>query len=258
MFLFSAAKIILLSLGLLSSGANGHGVEVRSCINTSGDLRIFVEHWHGDLSATTSAGTMEITNDITGVQSTLFPTGFVNNIDLDNGGVLPDCASTILDSTCTSQPAYNDWVYYDFPFACDTAVSYSLIQGNTVVLMEACDNLYPATINPFDSCANAPSQAPSSTCVDTGGRFTVGTGEEKGCNWLKEKEIRQVRHCGTAEVQQVCPDTCCDCGECPTSRPTPTPAPVSAAPTASKGKGSKGKGNSKGKDGKSRRVLRGH
>jgi hypothetical protein len=47
---------------------------------------------------------MEITNDsITSVQqSTLFPAGFVNNIDLAAGGVL---ASTTLVNTCNPPPS---------------------------------------------------------------------------------------------------------------------------------------------------------
>ena len=30
---------------------DGHGIEVRHCLTTAGDLRIFVEHWHNDLSS---------------------------------------------------------------------------------------------------------------------------------------------------------------------------------------------------------------
>ena len=249
---------------------------------------VLVEHWHGALASAAMAGTLDITNVITSVQSTLLPTGFVNNIDLAAGGLLPGCASTTLVDTCTPYTgSMNNWVYYDFPFACESAVTYSLDRGNTVVLMEGCDNLYPAIINPYNDCANAPSAAPSdpvpsvhpslapsaapvtppltaaptatpttatptaTPCTDTDGKFTVGTGKEKGCAWLAEKTSRQLRHCGTAEVQSTCPSTCCDCGTCPTSRPTPapTPAPVTLAPTAPSKGGKGGKGTKK--------VLRG-
>ena len=296
MNIFSASILSLVGLLFSTSGVNGHAIEVRSCINTAGDLRIFVEHWHNDLATTAAAGTLDITNVVTGVQNTLLPTGIVNNINLDAGGVLPGCASTTLVDTCTPYSGpMNNWVYYDFPFACQSAVTYSLDKGNTMVLMEGCDNLYPAIINPYNDCANAPSAAPSdpvpsvhpslapsaapvtppltaaptatpttatptaTPCTDTDGKFTVGTGKEKGCAWLAEKTSRQLRHCGTAEVQSTCPSTCCDCGTCPTSRPTsapttaaPTTAAPTAAPTSSPSMGGKGKGG-KGKT----RVLRG-
>lgn len=66
---------LFLALSILLSAAqvHSHGTEVRHCIEPSGKLRIFVEHWHGDLSDPTTAGTMQI--DIDGVVSTLFPIG---------------------------------------------------------------------------------------------------------------------------------------------------------------------------------------
>ena len=97
-----------------------------------------------------------------------------------------------------------------------------------------------------------PTAQPTTGCSDTDGKFTVGTGNDKGCGWLKAKDVRKTRHCGTTEVQSVCPSTCCDCGTCPTSRPTPaptTPAPVSVAPTAPSKGGKGGKGTTQ--------VLRG-
>ena len=289
---FSAT--ILVSLGCLLSVPNSvdaHGHEVRSCINTAGDLRIFVEHWHSNLADVTAAGTMEITDDTTGITSTLTPTGLANDVELATGGVLPGCPTTTLNAECVGTPlqSEHDWVYYDFPFGCNANVSYTLEQGNTVVLMEACAELYPATINPYEDCPGAPSESPSSspvtipspspttpptpiptTCSDDASfTFQVGTGSFKKCKWVSDKIARQLRHCGKADVQTNCPLTCCNCGTCPTLSPTPapvpvpqtsapTPAPVSVAPTPSKGgkggKGGKGKDTGEG----TRRALRGH
>jgi len=161
-FFSSSAARILLSLALLSSHAYGHGVEVRSCITDAGNLRIYIEHWHGVLANAQAAGTMNIQNDITGEMSTLFPTGIVNNVDITNGGVLPGCAETTLVNTCNNPNPYDDWVYYDFPYECTGEVSYTLILGNTVVLQEGCNELYPATIHPYAHCENVPTPSPTS------------------------------------------------------------------------------------------------
>ena len=147
------------------SQVDSHGIEVRHCLTTDGNLRIFVEHWHGDLSSVGEPGGIDIKDDITGVVSTLTPTGLVNNINVDSGGSLPGCPSGFVPTvatTCGSPGgSEHDWVYYDFPFSCDTNISYTLIQGLTVYLTEACDGLYPATISPYENCANAPSRSPS-------------------------------------------------------------------------------------------------
>ena len=268
---FSSSATVLASLaGLLTTtllpGADAHGHEIRSCINTAGDLRIFIEHWHYDLSIVTQAGTMIIRNDVTGVTAELTATGLANNIDVNNGGVLPGCASTTLVGECTIAPTYSehDWAYFDFPYDCGTDVSYTLERGTTQVLTEACPALYPATINPYNDCPGAPSSSPSSSpssfapvpnptatpvqlpspfptvaptlaptpCSDDPSfSFVVGTGATKKCGWLADKAARQTRHCGKFDVQAGCPLTCCNCGTCPTF--SPTAAPVTAAPTPS-------------------------
>ena len=58
---FSKLPIVLLLSGLVQ--VHSHGVGVYSCLSTSGNLRIFIEHWHGSLSSASSAGTMTVTKD---------------------------------------------------------------------------------------------------------------------------------------------------------------------------------------------------
>lgn len=92
--------------------ARGHGVEVRQCRTPSGNIRFFVEHWHGALSSTTAAGTMDIrfdnvsagTSDIT----TRYPEGLFNNKDIyltsqaSGWGCIGDSTPTRVGSTCHS------------------------------------------------------------------------------------------------------------------------------------------------------------
>lgn len=145
-------KIFILFFALLFiplSKSMAHGVQVGYCQLSNGYIRIFVEHWHGDLSSPSDAGTMSITTTYgsTTVTANLTPTGVINNTTYNN---LSGCGSNInIISQCSGEAnANNDWVYYDFaPAACNVAVQITLNAGNTVVLAEGCSNLYPATIN---------------------------------------------------------------------------------------------------------------
>lgn len=137
---------LLLVAEFVATVVHGHGTEVRRCITPEGNLRIFIEHWHGDLSDPGQAGTMTIQqNHLAGSPTTtLFPSGTVNNL---LPGSLPGCITGTADTLVTTcSQAYNDWVWYDFPVTCNQPVSYTLLAGNTVVLTEGCGALYPATI----------------------------------------------------------------------------------------------------------------
>ena len=89
-----------------------HGVQVRECITDRGFLRIFVEHWHGDLSSPGQAGTMQIRDDTDGIGAvqTLLPIGLVNNV-VNSATDLPGCVGES-EQVTTCNLAYSDWVYY--------------------------------------------------------------------------------------------------------------------------------------------------
>lgn len=141
----SLGVIISFLTSLVVTHVYSHGTETRYCITNSGNLRIFVEHWHGDLTSTGQPGTMNIRSTINGVVTVdnLYPDGIINNYAPESLGVF-DCTSgqTILTTTCSM--VYNDWVYYDFPVSCGIVATYELLVGNTYYLDEGCDNLYPA------------------------------------------------------------------------------------------------------------------
>ena len=163
-----AQSILYSLLGFLFLGSNtqvnGHGVEVRYCLTTSpaNNLRIFVEHWHDQLTSVTQPGGMVIKDNVSGISSTFYPSGLANNVDADNGAILPGCSSGDPQTIATScGRVENNWVYYDFPFFCDTNISYSFLEGLTYYLEEGCANLYPATISPYENCPRLPSASPS-------------------------------------------------------------------------------------------------
>lgn len=175
-------RITLLSLlvSVLTLGSfqksMAHGVQVGYCQLSNGFIRIFVEHWHGNLTNVTQAGTMNITTTYgsTTVTQNLTPTGLINNTAWNN---LSGCGSSIsIIGTCAGESnRYNDWVYYDFaPAVCGQQIKITLNAGNTVVLTEACASLYPvsvtATFNdnspPVINCQNVKVQACGSTSVN--------------------------------------------------------------------------------------------
>ena len=117
---------IMFLIGGLSQ-VHSHGTEVRRCLTPDCNLRVFIEHWHGNIQSTAGVGTIHLsgTPSITQV-----PDGTVINTA---PGSLPGCiGSDTLVTSC--DPVYNDWVYYDFPTTCNIPVDYTLISGNTYIL----------------------------------------------------------------------------------------------------------------------------
>ena len=141
---FSKLPIFLL-FGSLTEVLS-HGVSVYSCLSTIGTLRIFIEHWHNNLGSTTSAGSMTIQDNSNGSRLTKIPDGLEND---KTWQTLPGCSNgsqPTLNTFCSGRVGnYNDFVYYDFPTGCNIPTSYTLLSGNTIILQEACSNLYPAT-----------------------------------------------------------------------------------------------------------------
>merc|ERR1719221_2436229 len=81
-------------------------------------------------------------------------------------GLCADGFSTDLITTCSSDDHHNDWAVYEFTVgSCSTTSSFTLLSGNTVVLTEACGNLYPATISGSVACPTTNSPTPSPTAT---------------------------------------------------------------------------------------------
>ncbi|GFH47262.1 hypothetical protein CTEN210_03737 [Chaetoceros tenuissimus] len=161
--------LALVTLVSIAPKVQSHAVEIRHCITNNDKLRIFVEHWHEDLTSIFTPGWIEIENETTNVVSFLDPTGFINNEPDDTQLALQgDCASTatLLDSVCASKQTglgLDDWVYYDFDASCDNPSEYTFLSGETVYLTEGCSNLYPSTISEQLAC-QAANVAPVAVC----------------------------------------------------------------------------------------------
>lgn len=134
--------IIIISVGQVFS----HSVQVQYCVSCSGDLRIWVEHWHS--TEDPNSTTMTISLTVNGITSTVTssPGGAVMGLI---PGELPGCSTPITYVTgCPGEEnTYNDWVYYDFVnLPSNVPVSFTVISGNTVFTEDAC-GMYPLTVN---------------------------------------------------------------------------------------------------------------
>ena len=142
--IFTFFTVIICSIGQVFS----HSVQVQWCVSCTGDLRIWLEHWHG--SEDPNSTTMTISISINGTSSTITsaPGGGVLQM---TSGQLPGCSTPLAYAAgCpTEENTYNDWVYYDFPgLPVNVPLSFSIISGNTQFTMDCCDPcMYPLTVS---------------------------------------------------------------------------------------------------------------
>jgi hypothetical protein len=171
-------KRLLLSLALMLLALPGfsHGVQCAYTVMPNGFIRVYIEHWHGDMTTASLQGNgMSITTTYgaTTVTQNINPSGAINNTSVSSLPGQGD-AFHILYECGGYANVYDDWAYYDFaPAACGVPVSITLNAGLTVVLQEACSDLWPRTItNTFYDNAgpimNCPSPVASVPCGSTG------------------------------------------------------------------------------------------
>jgi hypothetical protein len=96
---------------------------------------------------------MTLQDDVTLAQTTSSPNFMLP--DTAVASLDSQCATgitTTLISDCPSDSYRDDWAVYAFQVSCGSTSSYTLLSGNTVVLTEACSNLYPATVSGSVAC----------------------------------------------------------------------------------------------------------
>ncbi len=123
-----------------------HSVQIAYCVSCNGNLRIFVEHWHGTANPSSTNMTIQLT--INGVSNTQTnpPVAGVINVPF---GSLPGCSTPITYAAgCPgNQNTYNDWVYYDyFGIPAGVPCSFTILSGNNSFTSDGC-GMYPLTVN---------------------------------------------------------------------------------------------------------------
>ncbi len=153
LYKLSITILFLLVSGLVSQ-AYAHSVQIAYCVSCNGDLRIFVEHWHGVESLSSTTMTISLTvNNVTTTQ-TAAPQSGVYQTPLAN---LPGCSTPIIvAAACAGQAnTYNDWVIFDYTgIPCGVPASFTIISGNTVFTQDGC-GMYPLTVNFSVPCASS-------------------------------------------------------------------------------------------------------
>ncbi|KAA3621394.1 MAG: hypothetical protein DWQ02_27845, partial [Bacteroidetes bacterium] len=151
-------------------GVLAHGVQIGYCVLGNGNLRVYVEHWHGS----STSGPLSVTTTYSDGSSTtqiINATGYAWNTTVDN---LPGCGAdiNIIEQCPDLANTYNDWLYWDFPAgACDGSEIITVNAGTNQTTAQACNDLYPQTINPTElTCPDVLVQS----CVGTTVDYAVG------------------------------------------------------------------------------------
>lgn len=189
-----------LILALFSLQLFAHSVQVAYCISCTGQLRLYVEHWHSTEDPSTTQMTIEY-NDGSGVQ-TITGSPVANIQDIPKGQ-LPGCTAVpVTFGSCTSSAnSYNDWVYYDFlnPPA-NVPITIRVISGSNAFTMD-CGGMYPAsitfTIPPISNIAeNVPSQTVCNNSMFSSTTFTSGG----VTNWTNSNPSIGLAASGTGDI----------------------------------------------------------
>ena len=168
-------KVTVLFLVLsYSLTIKGHSVQVGYCVSCSGELTLYVEHWHGNSDPNST--TMTINLNINGVTSSV--TGSpIDNIQDTPYSDLPGCNDpiTIFGSCSGKANTYNDWVVFKFPnLPTGVPITITVVSGSTVFTEDGC-NMYPASSPQIivPPIVNPPPVADSSQSVCTGNSVTL-------------------------------------------------------------------------------------
>ena len=166
---------VVLLLILFIGDLSAHGTQVAYCVTSGGRIRVYVEHWHGNISAAQTANAtlnIIVTNTATGATTTsaTIPDGVVWDTTVGN---LPDCKSgiTVISSCPGRANVYNDWVYWDFtPPDCFTLLNIEVANvtgSQSWYFDEACAALYPVSFSDsFIDCVPPTMECPDDLTVE--------------------------------------------------------------------------------------------
>jgi gliding motility-associated-like protein len=158
--------LTLLFITSITHNAYSHSVQVGYCTNCNGDVRIWVEHWHGAEDPNGTTMTLNVTvngvmTSYTGVPNTSVLNTTTNNLPCGS-------AMTIFGSCPGEANTYNDWVAYDFPsLPTNVPIIITVVVGNTVFTEDGC-GMYPASTG-IIIIPPPPSYTDVFECVDDNG-----------------------------------------------------------------------------------------
>ena len=124
----------------------GHSVQVVYCVDCSGTVKVFVEHWHSASEPLlNSAITFNVTYGTVTSTVTKLPVDSIFNVPKN---ALPNCLSTPTTfGTCPgSADTYNDWLVYEFSGIPNNS-TFSVVVGysNDIITQDMCGMLPAST-----------------------------------------------------------------------------------------------------------------
>ncbi|NQX99418.1 MAG: PKD domain-containing protein, partial [Flavobacteriales bacterium] len=191
--------LLLIIVSFFSVDVKAHAVQVGYCTNCQGDLRIWIEHWHGPSSGLTSSLPVPLT--ISGV-----PTTIIGQSVLPTAGTaanLPGCINPFVSfGSCPARANNeNNWVAYDFPSVpCGVPITLTVTDNpNTSIFTDDCGGMYPATSGVITlPCVGVP---PPDVVVCGGAPNTVGPFNfAAGTQWTNSNTAIGLPANGTGDI----------------------------------------------------------
>ena len=185
----------LISLMFNQSKLNAHSVQIAYCIDCSGNLRIFVEHWHGTENPSTTNMTIDLT--IAGSTTTQTQPPAFGLIDVPFAS-LPGCVTPITSvAGCSGQMnTYNDWVIYDYSgLPTGVPIAFTIISGNNAFTSDGC-GMYPLTVN-FTIPPASSNALPVDVCV---GQLTPAFNVPPTDSWTNSNPAIGLPASGTGSI----------------------------------------------------------
>ncbi|MFN7911119.1 MAG: PKD domain-containing protein [Bacteroidota bacterium] len=187
--------LLLFVLMTIVSETIAHSVQIAYCVSCNGNLRIFVEHWHGAQNPSSTNMTIQLT--INGVSNTQTNPPVAGIMDIPFGS-LPGCSTPVTYAAgCNGQQnTYNDWVYYDyFGIPAGVPCSFTILSGNNTFTSDGC-GMYPLTVN-FTVPPSVTSGAPITSCL---GQNLPAFAVPAGTGWTNSNPAIGIPASGTGPV----------------------------------------------------------
>lgn len=185
---------LLFFIGIQHS-VKSHSVQIAYCVDCAGNLRIFVEHWHGNAAANSTSMTISLAVGTVTTTQTASPLANLQNIPMSQ---LPGCATQILSvAGCTGQMnTYNDWVYFDYTgLPAGVPISFTILSGSNVFTADGC-NMFPLTVTftiPLPTTNNVP-------VVVCEGNLTPAINVPAGVAWTNSNPAIGLPASGTGSI----------------------------------------------------------
>ena len=147
---------------------SAHSVQSAWCFSPSGQIRVYLEHWHGDFTSVPTGSTVDVTISANGgapMTQTLAASGVINNTPIGGLPCIAGSSMTVVGGCVGEANTYNDWAYWDAAlpvgFCPAGGIMTVIISNPNNQDFEDCGGLFPASVTSTVQC---PCLAPIINC----------------------------------------------------------------------------------------------